>query len=87
MCCCCLSLFGSCRSSVALMCVGDLSTTGQSAQERTGLQPGPSVSTLIWLLGMTEISFELLDPEPENIHTTELGFRHLPHLHPLPCGW
>lgn len=35
--CCCLSLSGSCQSSVALMCVWDSSTTGPNAQERTGL--------------------------------------------------
>lgn len=73
--CCCLSLCGSCQSCVALMCVGDLSTTGPDARERTGLQPGQSVSTLVLLLGNRGNVFELINPELVNIHTAGMSLK------------
>lgn len=72
---------------MAPMCVRDLSTTGPNAQERTGLQPGQSVSTQFLLLGNSENIFELLDLEPASIHTAEIALKMTPKPSRLPGGF
>lgn len=51
------------------MSVWDLSTIGPDAQERTGLQPRQSVSTLVLLLGNILNTFEPLDPESSQLQS------------------
>ena len=72
---------------MALMCVRDLFTTEPDAQERTGPQPGQSVSTQFFLLGNCKNIFELLDLEPANIHTTEIALKMTPKPSQLLDGY